>query len=229
MPAEEGVSDEVVVVVAGGEAPPPGAARLAPPGATVIAADGGLDHARTLGLDVTMAVGDFDSASPEQLAVAREAGVVVERHPPEKDATDLELALEAALARSPGRIVVLAGLGDRLDHLLAALLLLGDARWGGVQVDAEIGRAGVHVIRRERDLDGHPGELVSLLALHGPAVGVRTAGLEYPLRGETLEPGSSRGVSNVFARETARVSIEHGVLLAVRPHPGEAEPGELAS
>ena len=32
-----------------------------------------------------------------------------------------------------------------------------------------------------------------------------TAGLIFPLRGETLEPGSSRGVSNAFASPTARI------------------------
>jgi thiamine pyrophosphokinase len=73
------------------------------------------------------------------------------------------------------------------------------------------------VIRDERSLSGVRGELISLFALHGPAVGVATEGLVYPLRGETLAPGSSRGVSNVFAAEEARITIGEGVLLAVRP------------
>ena len=56
--------------------------------------------------------------------------------------------------------------------------------------------------------------------MNGPAVGVTTEGLAYPLHGETLGPGSSRGVSNVFAGETARISVERGVVLAVRPGTG---------
>lgn len=211
--------EEIVVVVAGGEPPHPYAALAVPLGATVIAADGGLAHAQALGLEVTVAVGDFDSAPPESVRSAESAGVWLERHPAAKDATDLELALDAALARSPSRIVVLAGVGDRLDHLLAALLLLGSAKWAGIEVDAEIDAAHVHVVRGERELAGRAGELVSLLALHGPAEGVRTEGLVYELRGETLAPGSSRGVSNVFANDVARVSVEHGVVLAVRPRP----------
>ena len=74
-----------------------------------------------------------------------------------------------------------------------------------MQIDALVGAARVHVIRGERELAGEPGDLLTLVAVNGPAVGVTTDGLEYPLRGETLEPGSSRGVSNVFAAETARV------------------------
>src|SRR5206468_851156 len=99
-----------VVVVSGGEAPAAGAAaRVVPPGATVIAADHGLDHARALGLEVAVAVGDFDSASSEAIAAAERAGTRVDRHPAEKDATDLELALDAAIALQPDRILVLAG------------------------------------------------------------------------------------------------------------------------
>lgn len=210
-----------MVVVAGGEPPRPEAALGVPSDAFVIAADGGLEHARALGLGVALVVGDLDSASPEAVAAAEAAGVRVERHPAAKDATDLELALEAALARSPRRILVLAGEGGRLDHLLSALLLLGSPRWAGAELDAWIGAARVHVVRGQRELAGEPGELVSLLALHGPAEGVVTEGLLYPLAGETLAPGSSRGVSNVFAGARALVRLEQGVLLAVCPGPDQ--------
>jgi thiamine pyrophosphokinase len=213
----------VVVVVAGGEAPPADAALAVPAGALVIAADGGLEHARALGLDVELAVGDFDSASPAAVAAAEEDGVRVARHPADKDATDLELALDAALASEPARILVLAGVGERLDHLVSALHVLGSPRYDSVEMDARVGTAHVHVIRDERTLEGEPGELVSLFALHGPAEGVHTEGLEYPLAGETLEPGSSRGVSNRFVGEAARVSVERGILLAVRPGPETEE------
>ena len=211
------MQEDIVVVVSGGAPPRPDAALAVPLGAPVIAADGGLEHARALGLDVTTVIGDFDSVSREALAAAEADGVRLVRHPAEKDATDLELALDEALGRSPDRIVLLAGERGRLDHFLATLLLLGSPRYADVLVDAEIGPAHVRVIRGERDLDGEPGELVTLLALHGAASGVRTDGLVYPLAGETLEPGSSRGVSNVFVGDTARVSVEHGVVLAVRP------------
>ena len=217
------MSDGVVVVVAGGEAPPADAARAVPAGARVIAADGGLEHARALGLDVELAVGDFDSASPAAVAAAEAEGVRVARHAADKDATDLELALDAALASHPARVLVLAGVGERLDHLVSALHVLGSPRYDSVQVDARVGAAHVHVIRDERLLEGEPGDLVSLLALHGPAEGVRTDGLEYPLAGETLEPGSSRGISNRFVGEAARIRVERGILLAVRPGPETEE------
>jgi thiamine pyrophosphokinase len=218
------MQDEMVVVVSGGHAPRPEAALAVPAGASVIAADGGLEHARALGLDVELVVGDLDSVDAANVTRAETAGVRVIRHPAAKDATDLELALDEALGRRPQRILVLAGDGGRLDHLLATLLLLGSRRYEGVTIDAEIGPARAHVIRTERALDGAIGETVSLLALHGRADGVWTEGLLYPLAGEPLEPGSSRGVSNVFAAETARVRVESGVLIAVRPEAGRGDP-----
>ena len=217
------MSEDLVVVVAGGRPPRPEAALGIPLDAPVVAADGGLEHARALGLEVTVAVGDFDSASPEAVREAGAAGVRIERHREDKDHTDLELALEAALALSPARILVLADDGGRLDHLVAALLLLGSPRWAGVEIDAAIGPARVHVVRGERTFRGSEGELVSLLALHGPAEGVRTEGLAFPLHGETLELGSTRGVSNAFSASEARVSVKHGVLLVIRPEPSRRD------
>lgn len=215
------MTDEVVVVVAGGAPPPREAVLGLPNGVPVIAADGGLENARTLGLAATTAIGDFDSVSADVLAAAAADGVHLVRHPAAKDATDLELALDAALELDPARIQVLAGDAGRLDHLLAALLLLASSRYEGVPIDASFGPARVHVIRGELAFAGALGEIVSLVALNGPAEGVTTEGLAYPLTRETLEPGSSRGVSNVFTSNTARVRVEHGVLLAICPGPEE--------
>lgn len=184
-----------------------------PVGATVIAADGGAELARMLGLSVDLVVGDLDSISAETLAEIER----VERHAAEKDATDLELALVAALRLEPERVLVLGAGGGRLDHLFGGLLLLAAEAYADVRVDAQFGAAAVHVVRSERTLHGEPGELISLLAVHGQARGVVTDGLVYPFRAETLEPGSSRGVSNVFAQPLARITLEAGVLLALRP------------
>ena len=180
-----------------------------PAGATVIAADSGAE----LGGPIDLLVGDLDSISAQTLAGIEH----VERHPSEKDATDLELALRAALRLEPERILVVGGAGGRLDHLLGGLLGLASDFLADVQVDAQLGVAAVHVIRSQRTLVGEPGELISLFAVHGPADGVATEGLVYPLHAETLEPSSTRGVSNVFAEREATVALAKGVLLAVRP------------
>ena len=121
---------ETVVVVAGGH-PSPGREPELPDRPYVIAADSGVDRALALGLHIDLAVGDFDSVSSAGLAAADAAGAVVERHPAAKDATDLELALDAAIALEPARVLVIGSAGGRLDHLLGSILLLGDARYAG--------------------------------------------------------------------------------------------------
>lgn len=205
------MSETVVVFAAGA-----GTAGISP-AATIIAADAGAEAALALGLHVDIAVGDFDSLSPDALERLEQDGARIERHPAAKDATDLELALDEAVALAPTRVLVVGGSAGRLDHLLGILVLLGARKYAGAEVDARLGAATVHVLRGERTIAGTPGETVSLFALHGPAVGVRTGGLVYPLAGETLDAGTSRGCSNAFAEATATIAVESGVVLAVRP------------
>ena len=209
------------VVFAGGDPPARTALRDVPAVDLVIAADSGLAHARALGVGVDLVVGDLDSVDRADLDAAVAAGAVVERHPTAKDATDLELALLAARDRGAAEIVVVGGHGGRLDHFLGNVLLLGAAELSGVRVWARLADATVMVVRDHAELAGSPGSLCSLLPVGGPAEGVRTERLRFPLERETLFPGSTRGVSNEFLAPTAAVTLERGVLLAVVPHSGK--------
>ncbi|HJR24733.1 MAG TPA: thiamine diphosphokinase [Acidimicrobiales bacterium] len=210
-------SSTTVVVVTGGDPLEGVDLPSVPDGALVVAADSGVDRAHGLGLRVDVAVGDFDSVTDAGLDRAAEAGAKVDRHPEAKDTTDLELALDVARSLDPARIVVLGGHGGRLDHLLANALLLARPALAGIDVVAQMGAARVTVVRSSAELRGHPGDLVTLLPLHGIARGVVTDGLLYPLRDEDLLPGSTRGVSNELVTATAVVTVREGTLLAVQP------------
>lgn len=183
----------------------------------VIAADSGLHLAYELRLAVDVAVGDFDSASPAAVASAERAGAAVERHPADKDATDLELALDAAVRRGATHVVVVGIDGGRPDHELANLLLLGAGKYGSVAIEALSPSARVVVVTGSATLPGTAGDLVSLLPVGGAARGVRTSGLRFALAGDDLEPGTTRGVSNVIESAPATVSVVGGTLLAVLP------------
>ena len=215
----------VALVFAGGDPPGAGTLRDLPDHDLVIAADSGLAHANRAGYVVDVVVGDLDSADPEAVAAATARGAVVERHAAAKDATDLELALTAARDRECSRVVVVGGHGGRLDHFLANVLLLASPELSALTIEARLADARVFVVRDAVDLRGSPGELCSLLAVGGAAHGVRTEGLRFPLRGETLYPGSTRGISNEFLDDDAAVSLDDGALLVVLPHfaPDEEE------
>jgi len=213
-----------VLVVSGGLAPDAAEVGPLPSGAFVIAADSGLEHAAVLGLRVDVLVGDLDSAAEAAVRAAEAGGVRIERHPVDKEATDLELALEHALELGATRVTVVSGGGgDRLDHHLAELVLLASARFAPLHIDARIGPARAIAIHADEavDLAGEAGAMLTLIALGGPATGVTTAGLRWPLRGETLHPGSTRGVSNEIGSGPVRVEISGGSLLAVGSRPLE--------
>ena len=209
----------IVVVTGGDPVDPAELADLLPADAqiVVIAADSGVRRAHELGLRVTLAIGDFDSVDADDLAAVTAAGATVERHPEAKDATDLELALDAALARRPERVVVIGGHGGRLDHFLANAMLLAARTYEGVEVVAQMGPARVTVVHRAAKVHGRRGDLVTLVPAHGTAAGVTTDGLLYPLTDEDLAPGSTRGVSNELTGTAATVSLRSGTLLVVQP------------
>jgi thiamine pyrophosphokinase len=166
---------------------------------------------------VDLVVGDLDSVDAMSLEAAVADGANVEQHPVAKDATDLELALDAAIARNAPRVRVLGAGGGRFDHFLANVLLLTAPRYAGCEIDAHVAGAYVAVVRERVELRAPPGTSCSLLPVGGPALGVLTDGLRYPLQRETLAPGSTRGVSNEFVTPDASVSLDTGVLLAVVP------------
>ena len=86
----------VAIIVVGGVAPSSAPPLPSNPVLTV-AADGGLDVAVALAIEVDLVVGDLDSVDPAGLAEARERGVEVRRFAAAKNHTDLELAIDAAL------------------------------------------------------------------------------------------------------------------------------------
>jgi thiamine pyrophosphokinase len=207
----------VAIVFTGGDPPRPQAVERLPPADLVVGADSGIHHAHALGIHVDLLVGDLDSVDADVVDAAIASGTEVERHPVAKDATDLELALLAARDRECSRVVVVGGYGGRYDHLLANALLLASPQLSGIEVEAMLDNAHVFVVRGTVGLYGAPGDRCSLLPVGGPAVGVRTEGLRYPLRRETLYAGSTRGVSNEFVVGTAVVALDDGALLAVLP------------
>ncbi|MEK7327320.1 MAG: hypothetical protein AAB217_18910, partial [Chloroflexota bacterium] len=62
-------------------------------------------------------------------------------------------------------------------------------------------------------LTGNAGDTVSLIPIGGDARGITTSGLEYPLHGETLIFGSTRGISNVMMAGQAAIALAEGLLV----------------
>lgn len=205
-----------VLVLAGGDGPHP--ALVLPPVDIVVAADSGAERAAALGVRVDVVVGDLDSIRPATLATLRAAGARVEHHHPDKDATDLELALAVAVETGASRILVVGGHGGRLDHAMATFAALGAIAAPGRRVEAWMGPAQVLFTGDATDVDGRIGEQVSLVPRDGAVHGITTTGLRWELNDATLPAGSTRGISNEVAGVPVRVSVTRGTLAVVRPH-----------
>ena len=205
-----------ILILANGILPDLEAARrLIQPRDLIICADGGARHAVALGLTPDTLIGDLDSLEDVERAGMLAAHVEVRQYPQDKDQTDLELALNCALEHESAAIVVVGALGARLDHTLGNISLLADARLAGRNCCLDDGIERVLLCRDHVEIRGAPADLVSLIPWDGPAAGVLTEGLRWPLNGETLLPERSRGISNEMLSDTAHVRIRTGILLVV--------------
>ena len=181
----------------------------------VVAADGGLRHAATLGLAPDLLVGDLDSVGATTRA--RYPELATEAHPVDKDALDLELALDAAAARGATEVLVVGGLSGRLDQTLATVAIAQARRADGLAVDVADGVRSVWPLRpgETRRLALVAGTRFSLLPLDELAL-VSVAGARYPLARASLARAQGRGVSNE-ARGPVVVTAHAGAVVVVAP------------
>ncbi|KPK88985.1 MAG: hypothetical protein AMJ88_18200 [Anaerolineae bacterium SM23_ 63] len=184
--------------------------------AIVIAANGGVQHAEKLGLNIDMVIGDLDSLDEAEGTALEAANIHTVRVAAQKDETDLELALLYADEMGVRHIVVLGAFGDRIDMSMSNLLLLTHPGLAAVHIEYWYGQQTAWVIRPPGDeVHGQPGDTLSLIPLGGDALGIITHELYYPMNDETLVFGPARGVSNVLTASIASVELRSGIVLAV--------------
>lgn len=207
------------VVLIGGSVPEGRLLKGAEHAELIVAADGGVKIARQHGLPIHVVIGDLDSASAGDLAWARAEGADIIEFAPDKEHTDLELALDRIDRAGVDRIVAIGVDGGRLDHELGNWGALCARREARVEVHASQGTATIlhGEGHRRLELEGAPGDLVSLIPRLGDAEGVSTGGLRWPLDNASLLATGTRGVSNEFAETEAWVELDRGTLMVVRP------------
>lgn len=182
----------------------------------IICADGGASHLGKLGILPHLLVGDFDSIHQSEFDSLFEAGVEVIRFPAEKDTTDTQLAVQLALDRGCDKLILIGATGTRLDHTLANIFLLRTLLESGVKGIIADEHNEIEMINKSIVLKKEKDIKISLVPVGGKVTGVTTEGLYYPLNNATLEFGSTWGVSNEFAEDTAIVTIKEGLLLVIK-------------
>lgn len=181
----------------------------------IVAADRGAMLALQYGYTPALAVGDFDSLTFHyQELEAR--GCTVIHVAAEKDETDTEVAILAALERGADTITLLGGLGGaRFDHSLANIFLLAAFKTVPIRIVDGPMVCWLLYGPNEAQIHGRSGDLLSLFPLAGDALGISTSNLYYPLQDATLRFGKPRGISNVLIESHAQVKLQEGMLLII--------------
>jgi len=205
-----------IIIFANGELSDPNKARhLLHADDFIICADGGTRHALALGLIPNVVIGDMDSIQKDQWQELEQAGIAIELYPRDKNETDLELAINYAVAQKPRQIFIIAALGGRLDQTLANISLLSNLQYAGCDIRLDDGVEEIFFCRDQAQVHGRSGDTVSLIPWQGPVSNIQTADLKWALRDETLYPDKTRGISNEMLGGTASISIGTGLLLVV--------------
>lgn len=174
----------------------------------ILAADGGLQHLLSLGLQPHGIIGDFDS-----LGYVPEGAQVF---PVEKDDTDSMLAVRKGLELGYREFILYGALdGPRLDHALAnlqTLCFLADHGATGYLV-------GLHntamTIREETVTFPETAKGILSLFCMGPDALVSIRGAQYELENGTVSAAFPLGVSNHFVGKSVQVTVKKGCLVAI--------------
>lgn len=185
--------------------------------AAIIAADGGTRHLFALRRLPDVVIGDMDSLTDEIKGWLETAEILLLIHPPAKDQTDLELALDYAIQNYPTETVLLFGAwGGRLDHSLANVLLLSHPHWRYHPIKLVECHEHVWLITAESTFTGSIGDTLSLIPIGGDVQIQSTTGLQWPLHNDTLVFGTARGISNTLTTEIATIQVQSGLLLCIQ-------------
>ena len=179
-------------------------------GDLMIAADGGYTYLLQAGMEPDVLIGDFDSLDliPEHRNLIR--------HSPIKDDTDMALAAAYGAKEGFRKFILYGGLGGRLDHTIANLMLLNSMARAGLEVYLVGEGIIITALYQERVVFSEVcSGTFSAFCLGESCSGVTEAGLKYSLNDEALMSGMTLGVSNEFTGHESYVEVKQNVLTII--------------
>ena len=180
------------------------------PDAAIVCADGGLRHARALGLHPDLMVSDCDSMDEVE-------GTEILRLRPEKDDTDTQTCLRESFRRGCTEATLVCATGGRIDHMLANLSLLEEARGlgGRLTVLDRQNRIILHEGNRQKFKMTANYQYFSLIPLDAVLTGVTIENAKYPLQNATVTRAGMVTISNEAVEPEIIVTITSGRALIV--------------
>ncbi|MFA9557412.1 thiamine diphosphokinase [Evansella sp. AB-rgal1] len=179
-----------------------------------IGIDKGTFHLLKHGITPLHAFGDFDSLTVEEGEWVHSQTVHLSVYPKEKDATDMELALDWAISKKPDEIILLGATGGRLDHMLVNIQFLTKGLEKGVNIVIEDIYNRV-TVKEPGEYTIHESEFPynSFLPMSIQVEGLTLTGFRYPLENRTITQSSSLCISNELVSNKGTISFTSGNLL----------------
>ncbi|WP_313640909.1 thiamine diphosphokinase [Paenibacillus sp.] len=210
------MSSKRVVIFAGGELSPD-YFDLLDEDDFIIGADQGALFLISHGYTPDIAVGDFDSVSPEALQdIESKSKKTITCDAVNKDLTDSEMALDIAMDQQPDSILLLGVTGTRIDHSLASIQMMTRALQRQINCYVMDTHNYITLTGSQAVIDDLGYTYVSLLPLTPEVSGITLEGFQYPLTEATLKLGQSLGVSNKLISSSGTVTIRSGLLLIIQ-------------
>lgn len=183
--------------------------------AFLVAVDRGLAVMAELGLTPDLFVGDGDSVVPELLVGLDRGRTRVVILPARKDVSDLEAAFDLLVTMGrQGSVLVLAGLGGRLDHCLFNLQLAARHLADFEDITFEDDRCLVRPLTCSNTLQLLSRTTVSFVPVTRE-VELSLTGFEYPLLHAVVQRGSTKTLSNVACGLVQQVIVERGTVVMI--------------
>ncbi len=179
-------------------------------GDLVIAADAGYLTAKKMGVTPDILLGDFDTLGEENIP----DGIECLRVPAEKNDTDTQLAVQVAIERGAGEIVIVGGMSGRIDHTLSTLAILEDLwerKSGRIFATLTDGKNRVRFIRNGGTiLPRSQYRYFSLIAADELVKGISLDGCKYPLKNGRISRRRQWAVSNEIVGNCTLIEVKRG-------------------
>ncbi|MBB3127911.1 thiamine pyrophosphokinase [Paenibacillus rhizosphaerae] len=164
-----------------------------------------------------LAVGDFDSISPDDLQKVRSVSKqLIDCDPIDKDLTDTELALDLAIKEQPDFILLMGVTGSRLDHTLSNIQMMNRVLQHHISCALLDRNNYMTLTGSSIEVQDRGYKYVSLLPMTPEVTGITLTGFQYPLDNATLKIGESLGISNQLTGSQGTISVEGGLLLVIQ-------------
>lgn len=213
----EGMNKKEILVVAGGQINPLFLQNIIDERKRyIVGVDKGLEILDRLGVEVNLAVGDFDSAPPDikQKYQNRENTVSLNA---EKDYSDTHMAILEALKQKPDTIIIVGATGGRIDHMLANISLLGICEAENVPAYIIDENNKIRITNKPISIKktSRYGKYISLIPYTDKVTGVNLSGFKYKLTDATLVRDETIGISNEIEREEGFITFKSGRLIVI--------------